>query len=353
MNSSILIPVIKHRAFYFILLFSLIIVGCKENEKREIATAFYHWKSHLKSDSSQINYLQNCNATYLYTRCFDVKWSKTSSKPIPNAKLSIDSFDFNVIDVIPVVFLENEVFVNIPVDSINSLAKNCYSLILNTFQKEIKDFQELQFDCDWTETTKDKYFQFLLEIIKLSQSKCLISATIRLHQVKYFDITGIPPVDKGMLMFYNMGKLTDYNCENSIYNAKDAEKYVAYIKQYPLRLDIALPIYSWGICFKSGSVFKIINPLTSKELVANANFKLLSKNYYSSINSNLFRGVYFNKGDRIRVEEINIDVCKKAAQQVSEHVNSYIFTIAFYHLDSTNIAKFPSNEIKNIISTFN
>ena len=31
-----------------------------------------------------------------------------------------------------------------------------------------------------------------------------MSATIRLHQVKYRADTGVPPVDRGMLMAYNL-----------------------------------------------------------------------------------------------------------------------------------------------------
>ncbi len=353
MNSYHLIQAIKLQAFYCFLLLTILIFGCGKNEKKEITTAFYHWKSELSLGKREFNYLEECKSSLLYIRCFDVKWDNENKKPIPNAKLLLDTLDTLKTDVIPVVFIENQVFVNIKTDSINSLAKNCYTLINGIFSNRKFDFQELQFDCDWTEKTKDRYFQFLLEIIRLSENKNLISATIRLHQVKYFDITGIPPVDKGMLMFYNMGKLTDYNCKNSIYNENDAGKYVSYVKQYPLRLDVALPLFSWGICFKSGSVFKIINQLTIKEIKLNPNFKLINDNIYIAEQSNLFRGVYFDKGDRVRVEEISPEVCKKAALQLSENLNSASFTVAFYHLDSTIISIFPPNEIKNIVSTFN
>ncbi len=353
MNSYFLIKAIKLKAFYCFLPLILLIFGCSENENKEIKTAFYHWKSELHLADREYNYLGECNSSILYIRCFDVKWDIENKKPIPNAKLLLGTLDTLKTDIIPVVFIENQVFVNIKTDSINSLAKNCYTLINSIFDKRKFDFQELQFDCDWTEKTKDKYFQFLLEIIRLSQNKNQISSTIRLHQVKYYDITGIPPVDKGMLMFYNMGKLTDYNCKNSIYNERDAEKYVSYIKQYPLRLDVALPLFSWGICFESGSVFKIINQLTTKEIKLNPNFKLIDNNTFIAEQSNLFRGVYFDKGDRVRVEEVSPEVCKKAALQLSENLNSVSFTVAFYHLDSTIISIFPPNEIKNIVSTFN
>ena len=353
MNSHLFIKAFFLKTFIFLVLLFSTFSSCNKSEKKEITTAFYHWKSELNLSESDVDYLKECNASLLYIRCFDVKWDKQAKQPIPNAKLKIDTITAENLDFIPVVFLENDVFVNIALDSINSLAKNCYTLILSTFEQGNLKFPEMQFDCDWTEKTKDKYFQFLLEIIRLSENKSQISATIRLHQVKYFDITGIPPVDKGMLMFYNMGKLSDYTSENSIYNAADAKKYVGYIRQYPLRLDFALPIFSWGICFKSGKVFKIINQLRTKDLIGNSNFKSIHKNTFSVNKAHLFKGVYFEMGDRIRIEEITPEICKNAANQLSENLNSSIFNLAFYHLDSTNISIFPSNEIKNIVSTFN
>jgi hypothetical protein len=50
---------------------------------------------------------------------------------------------------------------------------------------------------------KDNYLKFIAVFKKLSKKK--LSATIRLHQVKYFKKTKIPNVDSGVLMYYNMG----------------------------------------------------------------------------------------------------------------------------------------------------
>ncbi len=40
------------------------------------------------------------------------------------------------------------------------------------------------------------------------QSGLPLSSTIRLHQIKYRERTGVPPVERGMLMFYNMGQFS-------------------------------------------------------------------------------------------------------------------------------------------------
>ena len=79
----------------------------------------------------------------------------------------------------------------------------------------------------------------------------MLSATIRLHQVKYYKQAGIPPVDRGMLMFYNMGKLNALTAENSIYNSNDAAGYIETVDDYPLKLDLALPAFSWAVHFRN------------------------------------------------------------------------------------------------------
>ena len=99
----------------------------------------------------------------------------------------------------------------------------------------------IQFDCDWTEETKDNYFGFLRQYRLLSGN--VISAAIRLHQLKYSDSTGIPPVDYGVLLYYNTGN-DDEGEDRSIYERSMTHRYTPSLRSYPLTLDIALPIFS-------------------------------------------------------------------------------------------------------------
>ncbi len=63
--------------------------------------------------------------------------------------------------------------------------------------------REIQIDCDWTERTRNAYFQLLTALKRepFLQGK-ILSATIRLHQVKYVQRSGIPPADRGRVCFF-------------------------------------------------------------------------------------------------------------------------------------------------------
>src|ERR1019366_1414323 len=119
--------------------------------------------------------------------------------------------------------------------------------------------------CDWTAATRATYFQLL----KVARSRlneagfasAKISATIRLFQCKYMAKTGVPPVDKGLLMCYNMGNLTHPGTGNSILETTELKKYIASVTTYPLPLDVALPIFDWKVLFHEGSYAGLVKDL--------------------------------------------------------------------------------------------
>ena len=120
----------------------------------------------------------------------------------------------------------------------------------------IENTNNLQVDCDWTISTKEKYFNLL---ILLSNYIEHLSATIRLHQIKYVKATGVPPVEKGVVMIYNLDSPADTNIRNSIFSFEKALLYLkGNLEHYPLQLDVALPAFSWGVHFHHGKIKGLI-----------------------------------------------------------------------------------------------
>jgi hypothetical protein len=126
----------------------------------------------------------------------------------------------------------------------------------------------VQLDCDWTISTRVVYFHFLAALRARLPQGVALSATLRLHQYRYPDRTGIPPVDRVMLMFYNMGQLDDPDEPNSILNLAAAQPYLDGAPPYPVPLDVALPVFRWGVLYRDGRMTKLIHDLTADELAA-------------------------------------------------------------------------------------
>ena len=147
-------------------------------------------------------------------------------------------------------------------------SNNIYKKIvakLNLF--ETHTTKEIQLDCDWTKTTREKYFNLIEQMKQLTEiNKIEITTTIRLHQVKFFNKTGVPPIKRGMLMFYNMSDVSDNRTRNSIYDEGLAKKYLINFDKYPLDLDVVLPAFSWSCWFRNGKLKNLINNIKAKDL---------------------------------------------------------------------------------------
>ena len=186
----------------------------------------------------------------------------------------------------------------------------------------------------------------------LHQQKKTISTTIRLHQIKYPERTGIPPVDKGMLMFYNMGKIDAHAVNNSIYNDNDAGKYAGSVTKYPLPLDVVLPVFGWVIHIRDGKVIGLLNKSFIEELPHNSWFKYNSGDTYISTNAFFLHGTYFMKDDVLKIERVLPDNCLKAARKASGSLKSEKRTVSLFDLDSLNISNYHEKDFEKIFTCF-
>jgi hypothetical protein len=337
-------------AIKLLMLLFCILACTQEKSKR----SFYYWKSTYQLTNTEKKYAHDLRISKLYVRFFDVDWDENIHSPVPIAKLSFRDSILPEYEVIPVVYIVNKVFEKMNQSTIEDLKDKIYKQIQHIARENNIAFAELQIDCDWTESTRVKFFS-LLKILKsdLKAENKILSATIRLHQVKYINFTGVPPVDRGMLMYYNMGKISDSPTVNSIYSATDAEKYLSTIYSYPLPLDIALPAYSWGIHIRKNKVIELLNNMNYKDFEQKSDFEKMDENHYQATKSFYFKGFYFMKDDIVKVEEITPDLCQMAARQIKKNLGHKITTVAIFHLDSLILSNYEEKDFEKVFDTFN
>jgi hypothetical protein len=333
-----------------ILISIIFLVSCKKVSNR----SFYYWKSTYQTTSLEREYLEKLKISKLYIKFFDVSWDESSGKAIPEAKIIFKDSTYLNYEVIPVVYITNKTLHEIKQENIAELSSNIFNLVKNLALSNKINFNELQIDCDWSDKTRNKYFG-LLKYLKadLRKTKTQLSATIRLHQIKYKNITGIPPVDRGMLMFYNMGKLEAGNSLNSIFNSKDAEKYLKNKIDYPIPLDAVLPAFSWGVHERDDEIIELLNNIDIQDFQKNNNFKSAKHNIYVAENSFFFRGSYFMKNDNVKIEEILPSQSIEAARLLNKSLERKVNTIAIFHLDSLIFTKYEKEDFAKVFNTFN
>ena len=308
----------------------------------------------MQYNKEEIARLDTLEIQKLYIRFFDVTWDKSTGQPLPVSLMSISRVIAEKFQIVPVIFITNESLGQLNSDQVNTLASKMSKLIEDLLEKnKINKPDEIQIDCDWNETTRNNYFLLLNELKKYpSWKNCIWSATIRLHQIKFREKTGVPPVDRGALMFYNMGNVEDYSAENSIYDESIAKQYLSRIEDYPLPLDAAIACYSWGLLFEDQKLLKIFYPLSEFEL-PDSLFYHSSKNTFTAKTNFYFEGQFMDAGDEIKIESMQPELSSAAAHLLSPNLKNEPRSVILYQLDSIVLNQYSNEEFENLFNCFN
>ena len=288
--------------FILVLLIAFLAIFILKKDNINYTFSYYFWEN---------NYNLEEQKDKLYIKILDVKYSN---------KLEIIETNFIKSpprNFVPVIYITNKTFQNL--DS---------KIVFQEISKFLKkyDFSEIQIDCDWSDSTKNNYFAFLKEL-KSSLNKT-ISATIRLHQIKYFERTGVPVVDYGLLMYYNMSALANFETKNYILDNNEAKKYHYNFENYPLKLKLALPLYSQAVQFRDEKAINLFENVDEKDFIEN--FDKLDENRYKVLSSHYFKGKYIYKDDVLRFENVSEKELKTAFEDFFKLSKNSFDEVVFY-----------------------
>ena len=323
----------KQLKTYLFLLFCCSFWTCQEPDTN--TRAFYFWKTAMKFKPSDQQLIKQLDVKQMYVRCFDVDWSFGYEDAIPISTLTYTDNKYdNEVEIIPTIFIVNRVFKHLPEKDFDLLAARILKKI--PFRTGIK---EIQIDCDWTASTRLPYFKFLQILKGRLQETQLLSVTVRLHQYRDRKLMGIPPVDRGMLMCYNVADPKKFNTSNSILDQKIVEQYIRG-KRYPLSLDIALPIFHWGVWFRNNEFQGILSNWGKKDALNTKLYKAGDSNLYKVKKDQVIRNKYLREGDFVRLDgafEADLDA---TIQLIKKRIRPRNCRITFFDWSTAKNAKY-------------
>lgn len=296
--------------------------------------AFFYWETRLEVSDQEKQLLDSLHCETMYLKILDIGLNGGNIEPYARLDLA-DSSALQGRKCCASVFITNEVFENISPEKSDWLAGK----ILES-AASMRPFDAFLIDCDWTGSTREAFFLFLKKLKNKLGPKTPLSATIRLHQYKFPDRTGVPPVDRGMLMFYNTGDLEIDGDHNSVFHPDDALKYLdGAPDHYPLPLDLALPLFSWGVVFREGEFWKIIpGPLPLQEMRSNGKWTAqpATEPFGAAlwqVNEGTFLGGhYLRPGDRLRLSAQTPQTLTRIAELARRIDLADDADLAFFHL---------------------
>ena len=339
------------RFLIFATVFSLSITNCQKKET-VIRPAFYFWQTHLDKDNFESDFVRQQGIERLYICLLNVEINP-QNQVVPRMQTAVDwSILPPKVSVVPVIYLPNRVFEHLDSLEIGRFAENLTRFFSEKIPPSVfSTFSEIQLDCDWTEKTRGAYFDFLKRFKTLIHKP--LSATIRLHQIKYRKKTGIPPVERGALMLYNLNAPNQFSEKNSIFDAAECRKYLDNAKPYELPLDVALPLFSWGLAFRNQQYQGIFNGLNTTE-ARNLSFlksnNAARKNYFQVAQDTVFRDLYLRNGDEIEVEEISENDLLAAADMAKTALNADTTNVIFYHLNGSILKNYTPDVFKKVLN---
>ena len=323
-------------------LFALMVSAC--TQKRHHDVDFYYWKSKCAIGETEREYFNQLESKRLFVRLFDVDIKSHQAAPVGR----IQAFGKDVLPndstkVIPVVFITNQTFLDYVSDSaVEKLAANVSSTIEHIMEAAGVAYEEIQIDCDWTQRTKAPYFRFLKQLAE--QSGRSISCTLRLHQIRDYQKTGVPPVSRGSLMCYATSSPMENDTRNSILDMELLKSYTVNINEYPLDFDIILPIYSWGIVTNHVGEVKLINGLTEEDL-QKPMFEKTGDNQYLVKEDGFLQGMYVNSGFAVKVEAITPELLAEVKQYLDRQIDRD-FPWVYFHLSQGFLTRYSMDNLK-------
>ena len=335
------------RCFYILPLLTMLLAlaGCRQGSNAPVPEpqpAAYYWRTTLKLDSAELDFLREHGVKKLYTRFFDVVLR--DGEPMPNATLRfLDTVPADV-EIIPVIFIM-ENCIKADMDKYAELLVQRVCQMCET--NDIPMPRELQIDCDWTKTSLERYYQFLKLVRKHTDSrKMRLSATIRLHQL---DMTP-PPVDYGVLMVYNTGDAQKLNGRNPILDYRDVKPYVNRLSHYQLPLCAAYPTYGWQLLFDNNGEFKAIlhdenlNDSTLYHPIEPNKWLVVAHRDLPELSDDASTATWITPGDSVIQWTVAASEIHRVQQALQHERPSINHQVVLYSLDTKNINRYKKED---------
>ena len=330
----------------------LTLLSCSHNKAEHVEKAIYYWKnnvSHLELAEDSI--IKTQRLTKMYVKFFEVEKNDIMGLiPVAKSKLFIYT-QYNNLSIIPTVYLRNEVFIKSSRGSLDTLADNVNFLIQKYAEENFRyistNINEYQMDCDWTPSSRDNYFYFLRRLKTLSKMR--LSCTLRLYPYKYKTRMGVPPVDRAMLMCYNLINPLENHGKNSILDINELASYLS-TEKYPLPLDFALPLYSWMQVYQNNKFAKVIYTDTQS---IKAILRPQKKLWYEVKKDTVVNNFYLRAGDMVKIEEVSTADIHNAIELIKANVPfKDTITVSLFHLDDKQLSRYTNEELSGFYSAF-
>lgn len=315
--------------------------SCSEQGKTK--NAFLIRNNHVQFDEYRRELLRQTNTNKVYIKIFDVVFNEWQQRPLPLAQVEFDTASLkwlksSGIEIVPVIYINNDLLEKVNPDRINALADRVMMLLKTRLdQFDILNEKTIHIICDWSVLSKEKYFDLLtyFQLLPFFSDK-QISISVRPKQVENSNQYGTPPVKR---VIYTL-------------DVQDEKFDPSAIGKYPLPMDISLPLFNDPIVFRNNSAMGAISGIPDSTW---QNEKVCQKagDYFEVMRDTVVHFHYFKKGDQIEYKFGDTAAPRRIAALIKDQLKSQESTIILNQLDSIKIRQYNASQLKAAFESFN
>lgn len=321
--------------------------GRSAGEVPPVRRSFYFWRTTFALTTAEQRAIATLHVERIYLRVFDLGWNDAQETVVPLGPVTLGA-GASVpagVEIVPVIYLKTEVFAHVGKAQLPMLARKIWADVQGRAAAVGFRPRELQLDCDWTDSTREGFFGLVAELG--TATGVPLSSTIRLHQVKYRERTGVPPVARGTLMFYNMGRFSADPEARMIFDADSAAKYLGRIDDYPLPLDVALPIWSWTVHLRDEAIVGLMQSTDPAELPALDFLAADGPDRFVATRTAYLHGTLLREGDVLKIEVTGPAETLAAATMIAPHLSS-VRTVTLFDLSERNLTRHGTDQLDRV-----
>ena len=118
----------------------------------------YYWKTFFRLEAPAQQFLQDYHIQRLYVRYCDIILRE--GEAVPDAPVEMDTTHLKGKEIVPVIYIKNEVFLNreVSVEQLSERLSQYIAQINRTYKLSVS---EVQLDCDWSLKSREPYFEFV------------------------------------------------------------------------------------------------------------------------------------------------------------------------------------------------
>lgn len=341
-----------------LLFLPVIALGFFRTEEKDpvVIPSAFRWKNNYWLEGGEEQAITRNGLQRVYHKLLDIDWNPANgAHPVSVVRIPYQWRNYSErngnwtdqVELVPCIYITNNTFLKLDDAGTDLLARN----LLRKLRMELPEkVRGVLLDCDWSAKTKDRFFR--LTRIMNDSLDVPLTVTVRLHQYAQPAKTGVPPADRGMLMPYNVGTITDPGDVNSIFDRATAEPYFAQAKPYPLPLDIGLPAFSWGVQFRNGAFVGVLQDQQVQDALSLGLLTGETNGTLQVTQENNEHMPQLHLGDVVRVERMTPEVIAQVAELARTAVNSDTLAVAYFELGTGTFQRMSNEQVKSGFDRF-